>query len=402
MDFANVEQLFIGGKEVTELYINGGKAWEIPSSEVKALAFTAEEANSNVAIVKNGSPTDVSLEYSTNGRSWSDYTKGTYVTLAEIGDKVYFRNKVDGTTWSSTNGSCYKVQSTAGKIACDGKIQYLPSKSGYYGSTSDGNKWRNLFNGNTHLTRVTGPIEISATGQDGMHSMFENCTNLEEVGELCVYNVSYAPFPNMFMGCSKLTKAPSKILPTSAPNWGYNDMFTGCSSLVVPPEVMAQGGNGNQGGNGGFARFCMGTAISSNPFVHMQSMAYFSEQTFMSCFNLPSCFVVSGIQNCGSYAMGYKNAPLKTFDYSSVHEGRFIFDAAQSVPSLPSATYFASMRTDGQPWDYTVFVPDSLYDSWIATTGWQDISSHVYHVSEMSSRVGYVSVSNKGSILVVK
>lgn len=63
------------------------RRWEV----AQGLRFVAEEANSTISMVVNGSsvPT-ISLEYSTdNGSTWSDFIVGTTtVTLANAGDKV--------------------------------------------------------------------------------------------------------------------------------------------------------------------------------------------------------------------------------------------------------------------------------------------------------------------------
>ena len=48
---------------------------------------------------KNGSPDAISLETSTDGSTWSDYSwtdkTGDTLTLANIGDKVYMRAKTE-------------------------------------------------------------------------------------------------------------------------------------------------------------------------------------------------------------------------------------------------------------------------------------------------------------------
>ena len=95
--FETVDELYVQGKEVQELYVGGKKAWEKAPVEVNALTFTAEQANSTIRLDKVGTPPTVSLEYSTDGQSWTDYTwsnkTGATLTMAEVGDKVYMRAK---------------------------------------------------------------------------------------------------------------------------------------------------------------------------------------------------------------------------------------------------------------------------------------------------------------------
>jgi hypothetical protein len=64
--------------------------------EVDYLCFTAEEANSTVMMTAYGSAPTVYLETSPTGKegNWSDFTvDSTTITLAKVGDKVYFRAK---------------------------------------------------------------------------------------------------------------------------------------------------------------------------------------------------------------------------------------------------------------------------------------------------------------------
>jgi hypothetical protein len=60
------------------------------------LTFTAEEAGAKLSLKSINGPT-VTLETSSTGEegSWSPYTVGTEITLANVGDKVMFRNSSD-------------------------------------------------------------------------------------------------------------------------------------------------------------------------------------------------------------------------------------------------------------------------------------------------------------------
>ena len=68
------------------------------NKKINYLCFTANTAGSTIALNKNGSPTSVTLETSTNGSTWSTYTFGSTITLSNIGDKVYWRNKSETDT----------------------------------------------------------------------------------------------------------------------------------------------------------------------------------------------------------------------------------------------------------------------------------------------------------------
>lgn len=64
----------------------------------KPLCFTAEQAGSTIRMARRDSAPTVYLETSSTGKegSWSDFTvDSTTITLANVGDKVYFRAKQD-------------------------------------------------------------------------------------------------------------------------------------------------------------------------------------------------------------------------------------------------------------------------------------------------------------------
>lgn len=94
----SIADLRLGATQVKALYLGSEQVWggEEPATG-PWLCFTATQANSTVHLDKNGSPNAISLETSTDGHIWSDYSwtdsTGGTLTLANIGDKVYFRAK---------------------------------------------------------------------------------------------------------------------------------------------------------------------------------------------------------------------------------------------------------------------------------------------------------------------
>lgn len=60
------------------------------------LHFVAEEAGAEM----NFSIATGTYQTSTDGKNWTDYKSGTKITLANVGDKVYFKAK-------TTNDSCF-------------------------------------------------------------------------------------------------------------------------------------------------------------------------------------------------------------------------------------------------------------------------------------------------------
>ena len=98
----------------------------------QCLTLTANTAGSTVTLNKQGSPTDISLIYSTDGGStWSEYTIGTEITLTNAGDAVQFKagtadNTTTGTnsTFSTAKDDYYQFSMT-GSIAASGNIMSL-------------------------------------------------------------------------------------------------------------------------------------------------------------------------------------------------------------------------------------------------------------------------------------
>lgn len=103
VNFGNmsIADLRLGATQVKALYIGSEQVWggEEPAPTTEPLCFTATQANSTVHLDKNGSPDAISLETSTDGSTWTDYTwsgsTGDTLTLANVGDKVYMRAKTE-------------------------------------------------------------------------------------------------------------------------------------------------------------------------------------------------------------------------------------------------------------------------------------------------------------------
>ena len=199
------------------------------------LIFTAQEANSSVTLTKQGTPTELQLEYRTNTNStWQNYTLGTTISLANIDDWVEMRNQGLQTLNSSTNN--YHQFIMTGKIAASGKIQYLLDKTGKSLSVTD-YCYHMLFYGCTSLT--TAPSLPATTLADHCYrAMFADCTSLTTAPSLPATTLANGCYSHMFSGCTSLTTAPSLPATTLANNC-YFYMFQGCTSLTTAPSLPA-------------------------------------------------------------------------------------------------------------------------------------------------------------------
>lgn len=148
------------------------------------LCFTANTANSEIRLKQNTSFTAVTLETSIDKETWTSYTIGSWITLSNIWDKVYFRNTSETT------------------------VSFTPSSSYYYN-----------FQINWSI----------AASWDITSLINKNCTDTL-VGDYCFYN--------LFINCTWLTSAPKLPAITLTDNC-YNAMFNSCSNLETLPELPA-------------------------------------------------------------------------------------------------------------------------------------------------------------------
>ena len=204
------------------------------------LCFTAEEANSTIKMLKNGPAPTVYLETSTTGDdgSWSDFTVGsTTITLANVGDKVYFRAKRDNKRFATSSNSEYNKFIMTGKIAASGNINTLLKADGSVVDLTGRNYcYSYMFNGCTSLTQA--PALPAKTLADECYSnMFEGCTSLTQAPALPATTLAYSCYYSMFEGCTSLTQAPALPATTLVSNC-YDRMFENCTNIPEPKYKM--------------------------------------------------------------------------------------------------------------------------------------------------------------------
>ena len=210
----------------------GEKTVEIPDY----LCFTAEQAGSTVAMAVTGTPTKgQAFEYSTDGTNWSVFTPGTTtITLANVGNKVYFRG--DNITVSQSTSIRYRFV-MSGKIAASGNIMSLLDKTCQSTTISNSYCYYRMFDGCTSLT--TAPALPATTLKSDCYSnMFNGCTSLTTAPVLPANTLANSCYYYMFNGCKNLTTAPALPATTLKSNC-YSNMFRGCTSLTTAPVLPA-------------------------------------------------------------------------------------------------------------------------------------------------------------------
>lgn len=175
------------------------------------LCFTAVEANSTVKLTKTGTPTVVSLETSTDKSIWTDYTIDTEITLTNIGDTVYFRNKSETTTGYSDDMSNYYQFVMTGEIAASGDVTTLINKN--------------------------GTIDLTLAGDYCFYGLFEDCSSLTFSPSLPATTLTNYCYYNMFCGSGLII--PPELPATTLADYCYSAMFIRCGYLTIVPELPA-------------------------------------------------------------------------------------------------------------------------------------------------------------------
>jgi len=207
------------------------------------LTFEAKEENTTVSFNKLGQvpPSINSLEISTDGINWDDYTLGEEIILTNVGDKVMFRGT--NTSYATDQSSYYKFSiDEEGYCYVYGNIMSLIVSIGYANLKSfDSNAdyiFESLFADCTGLyAHPQMPLMLPATGlAEYCYSyMFQNCTNLTvapklPTGEDPADNLKEGCYQGMFEGCEGMEESP--VLPALMLTKNcYSSMFSGCSSL---------------------------------------------------------------------------------------------------------------------------------------------------------------------------
>ena len=349
------DQFISAGKYITGSQTIKGDANLVASniaSGVSIFGVTGTHSGGGLTctISGNGSSTTVYIKY--NNQKY--YTNGdTFVFQA--GDEISFYCSQGGTNSIILNGET--VATTSYTLTASGNIEVQITKSngyshvditasiipiGTYNITSNG-----IFNVANYAS-----ASVSVAGGGGITAddiamrtisgdIFGNATSIESYAFYYCSNLTTASFPNArsignyaFYNCTSLTTVS---FPSATSIGGY--AFRSCSSLttVSLPSVTSTG-------NSAFAN-CINLTTASFP-----NATYIGGYTFRSCHNLLSLYLL-GSSMC-------ENGGTSTFT------------------STPIAGYTTS--TGGVYG--SIFVPASLYDSYISATNWATYSSRFVSV----------------------
>ena len=202
--------------------------------EPLCLTFVSS-GESTIALIKKGDPSEITLEYSMDGKSWIPYTIGKTLELLDR-EKLMFRAGKQGNAFFSLNPSrCYYFK-ISGSVAARGNIMSLLDRKCERNSVPI-QAFNSLFK---YCEALTSAPTLPATelGENCYNCMFRGCTSLTEAPALPAKVMAKVCYSGMFWGCTSLTKAPA--LPAiELAEYCYVGMFRDCTSLTEAPELPA-------------------------------------------------------------------------------------------------------------------------------------------------------------------
>ena len=205
--------LTINGRTVSRLFINGREVAIGSTASSDALCFTAKQSYSTIQLTKVGSPSDINLQTSTNGSSWTPYNIGDVITVPNEGGKVYFAAVVSNYTIASSPSDFYKFVTT-GEFEASGNVN-------------------SLLEEDPNIART-----MSLEGKQFCYVCLFSGAALTTAPELPATTLAYGCYAMMFKDCSLLTQAP--VLPAEyLADFCYYYMFENCTSLTEAPELPA-------------------------------------------------------------------------------------------------------------------------------------------------------------------
>lgn len=361
-----------------DMGMSSGKASHGP----EWLCLTAEEANSSVSMTVYDNPPPVSLEYSTDGKTWSDFiVDDTVVTLANVGDKMYLRANLPNTTFATDYGMSCNAFVMTGKIAASGNIMTLLSKDTSTMPTMGEYCFSYLFYG---LPSLTSCPELPATElSNGCYmGMFCECSSLIHPPELPATVMATECYSSLFSDCSSLVEAPELPATTLAPSC-YIGMFGNCSSLVVPPELPAT----TLASSCYYGMFSHCTSLVTAPELPATTMTpQCYTRMFEYCSSLtsaPELPATTLVSSCYSYMFSH---------CTSLVEGPYL-PATTLVSSCYSYMFDGCEKLSGVKVEFLKWTAGT--SSTLATTGWMrgvlDASTCVFDKPES------LTVSSRGA-----
>ena len=340
-----ISDIRLGASQVKAVYFGSQQVWggEEPTPAETPLCFTAEGSNASVTLIHGRSAPSINMQYSVDNTTWNSYTLDTKITLANKGDKVYFRaadvNQRTGNSsiylWEESYNNYFDCNnvSVSGKLVSvlrkdmDESLTYTSEPCIYKGLL------RNYKNNDPQIVSAKdlNLPNLSAFSAQEFMAMFANSTLSAAPAFPQRCSASFETFGYMFEKCNKLSSISSPM-------------------MTITGIIALDGRSDNP--------------ILGNVFVSMEK---FNQQELV--------LVIDGVASFGSKDL------QDIFKNNNSFTGKFIIDMTSytSVPTIQSSTINSNtMPANGT---FEILVPASLYDTWKVATNWTTWSSYIMPVS---------------------
>ena len=316
-------------------------------------------------------------------KNWGDGTSDdlTTHTYTEYGDYTITCNGTTMTT--SSNSGLFGQSSSARNYYCigvrfgtsvtsigDNAFAYCNSITNIVIPQGVTNIGSYVFTACYSLTNVIIPQGLTSIGS----YVFQNCSLLKSV----VITQSVTSIgTNTFQYCSLLK---SVVIPQSVTTIS-NAIFQNCfslTSIVIPQGVTSIGDNAFS--------YCYSLTSVAIP----QSVTSIGKYAFQNCVALKNIVIPQGVARLSYSVFNYCYSltsvvipkSVTSIDYAAFGSCYNIikYDFTQST-RVPSASY--TNMFNGINERCKIYVPDSLYNSWIAWNVWSTYADYIYKASEM-------------------
>lgn len=213
-------------------------------NEIRTLTFIAQSASTQISMKVVGTPPRVTLETSTDGENWTPFIPGTTtITLANVGDIVYFRNgDTVNKQFASSDGTAYRYFVTSKDVYCTGDVMGLLD----YGYDEMPRLYQRTFNDLFGNSKILTPPSLPATelADYCYKEMFVNASKLILAPGLPAAEMKPYCYYNMFSGCYAMKKIFNLNHVTKAADHCFEYMLHSCNSFKMSKTRPAGGADG--------------------------------------------------------------------------------------------------------------------------------------------------------------
>jgi len=242
IDTRNINGITYNGSQVTELWVDGVKAWPLGGYEGR-YATLRILGNGDILWKNYGSgAVSKTISYSLDdGDTWTELTSSSEGARLSVnaGDSVMLKGT--NATYAYGQLSDYvSFQGSTVPFSVEGNIMSLVYGDSFRGQTAleSAYTFSNLF-GNTEIVSAEHLVLPATTLAESCYRyMFNGCTSLTIAPTLPATALAVACYAFMFFNCTSLTEAP-ELPATTLASYCYQSMFNGCESLSAAPSLTA-------------------------------------------------------------------------------------------------------------------------------------------------------------------